>query len=100
MNKFIRNPRPYLDYYGQFQPKSTIRIAILGFRESGAASLCQLISEKCGAKLISLSKILKVEIEAREKETLEKIKNAVEKDLIDKLYKQRKRELDEIVTSK
>ncbi|KAM3176027.1 hypothetical protein ACTXT7_007327 [Hymenolepis weldensis] len=99
MNKFIRNPRPYLDYYGQFQPKSPIRIAILGFRESGAASLCQLISEKCGAKLISLSKILKVEIEAREKETLEKIKNAVKKDLIDKLNKQRKRELDEIATN-
>ncbi|VDO04588.1 unnamed protein product [Rodentolepis nana] len=99
MDSFTRNPRPYLDYYGQFQPKSTIRIAILGFQESGAAALCQLIAEKCDAKLISLSEILKTEIEEKEKGILEKIKNGVEIDLIDKLNKQRKRELDEIYTN-
>ncbi|KAM7542180.1 hypothetical protein Aperf_G00000005329 [Anoplocephala perfoliata] len=99
LNSFIRNPRPYLDNYGQSQPKPIVRIAIMGFQRSGADTLSRLVADRYGAVLISLSEILKLELQAKRNEMLEKVGKAVESDIIEKLENQRRRELGEITTS-
>uniref|UniRef100_A0A915EUU8 Adenylate kinase 9 n=1 Tax=Echinococcus canadensis TaxID=519352 RepID=A0A915EUU8_9CEST len=98
LKSFIRNPRPYLDFQIS-QPKFTVRIAVMGFQKSGSTALCRLLADRHGAICISLTEILREELDAKLKETLEMVKAEVETDVVEKLNNQRKREIEEIKTN-
>lgn len=98
LQSFIRNPRPYLDFQIP-QPKLTVRIAVVGFHKSGSATLCRLLADRHGAVCISLTELLRKDLDAKLKATLAKVKAEVETNAVEKLNNQRKREIEEIKTS-
>ncbi|KAL5965146.1 Adenylate kinase 9, partial [Taenia solium] len=98
LQSFIRNPRPYLDFQIP-QPKFTVRIAVVGFQKSGSATLCHLLADRHGAVCISLTELLRKDLDAKLKATLAKVKAEVETNTVEKLNNQRKREIEEMKTN-
>ena len=99
LKSFIRNPRPYLDPQGE-QPKFPVRIALVGFQKSGCSTLSHLLADRYGAVCISLTELLREELDKKMTERLRKIKEEVETEMIEKLNNQIKREIEEITISK
>ncbi|VDD79669.1 unnamed protein product [Mesocestoides corti] len=98
LNAFTRNPRPYLGPIGVL-PRAPVRIAVVGYLESGARSLCRLIADRHHAVWISLTDLLRKEHAAKRAEMRYQVRTQVEASLIEQMISQRRREVDAIVTS-
>ena len=48
MEKFLKNPRPYLM---QPQPRPPVKLSVMGPPLSGKTTLCHLVAQKYGAKV-------------------------------------------------
>lgn len=96
--QFSRNPRPYLEY--GVHPKMPVRIAIMGFQNTGAKTLSRIIADRHGAAWISLSEILGQKIAKKRARFLADVKQKTETKILDTLMLQQKREINEIKTSR